>query len=81
LAKLFTPQLRQENMKKKKRTNAEQVIRPTGLIDPELIVRPVIEKGSYKGQIFDFIEEAEKLLKKAAELLLQHLPKNGRRFE
>src|SRR6185436_8176427 len=39
---------------------AEQVIRPTGLVDPIVEVKPVTEKASYKGQIFDFIEEAEK---------------------
>lgn len=28
----------------------EQIVRPTGLIDPKLEVRPVIEGGKYKGQ-------------------------------
>ncbi|MEI6650726.1 MAG: excinuclease ABC subunit UvrB [Candidatus Moraniibacteriota bacterium] len=37
----------------------EQVIRPTGLIDPEISVRPVREKGTYPGQIGDFIRETE----------------------
>ncbi len=71
---------------------AEQIIRPTGLIDPELVVKPVVElkakivntdgsalkegdeihKGinvqsakmgkTYPGQIFDFIEESEKVI-------------------
>lgn len=42
---------------------AEQIIRPTGLIDPQLEVRPIISGGEYKGQIFDFIDEAEKVIK------------------
>jgi len=58
---------------------AEQIIRPTGLIDPVLVVKPVTSlkavadvgatgKGAakaddYTGQIFDFIEEAEKVIK------------------
>jgi excinuclease ABC subunit B len=56
---------------------AEQIIRPTGLIDPVLVVKPVTSlkavdgvtgKGvtkadDYTGQIFDFIEEAEKVIK------------------
>lgn len=42
---------------------AEQVIRPTGLIDPVVDIRPIVEKGNYKGQIFDFIAEAEKTIK------------------
>jgi len=77
----------------------EQVIRPTGLLDPELEVRGVSEKpastradasstrggGNYKGQIFDFIAQAEKsvadghrviattLTKKMAEDLADYL--------
>ncbi len=41
----------------------EQVIRPTGLIDPVVDIRPIRESKGYKGQIFDFIEEAEKTIK------------------
>ncbi len=37
----------------------EQVIRPTGLLDPEISVRPVREAGVYPGQIGDFIRETE----------------------
>lgn len=54
---------------------AEQVIRPTGLIDPELVVRPVVEKGHYKGQIFDFIEEAEKVIRKGSRAIATTLTK------
>jgi excinuclease ABC subunit B len=41
---------------------AEQIIRPTGLIDPELIVRPIVEKEDYRGQVQDFIEESTKVI-------------------
>ena len=47
----------------------EQIIRPTGLIDPEVVIKPVTEKGNYKGQIFDFIEEAEKVIKKGERVI------------
>jgi len=53
----------------------EQVIRPTGLIDPEIDVRPIVEKGDYKGQIKDFIEEAEKIIKGGARVLVTTLTK------
>jgi excinuclease ABC subunit B len=53
----------------------EQVIRPTGLIDPVVEVRPVIEKGNYKGQIFDFIAEAEKVIKKGERAIATTLTK------
>ena len=66
----------------------EQVIRPTGLIDPELTVRPVSEGCSlsptvvqdnehskYKGQIADFINEAEIVIKRGGRALATTLTK------
>ncbi len=53
----------------------EQIIRPTGLVDPETIIRPVSEKGSYKGQIFDFIAEAENTIKRGFRVLATTLTK------
>jgi excinuclease ABC subunit B len=53
----------------------EQVIRPTGLIDPVVDVKPIVEKGSYKGQIKDFIEEAEKAIKKGGRVIATTLTK------
>ncbi|MBI5126621.1 MAG: excinuclease ABC subunit UvrB [Candidatus Taylorbacteria bacterium] len=53
----------------------EQVIRPTGLIDPAILIKPVVEKGTYKGQIFDFIDEAEKTIKKGDRVLATTLTK------
>lgn len=53
----------------------EQIIRPTGLVDPETIIRPVNEKGNYKGQIADFIEETEKTIKKGFRVLATTLTK------
>ncbi|KLO21884.1 MULTISPECIES: excinuclease ABC subunit UvrB [unclassified Marinitoga] len=57
----------------------EQIIRPTGLIDPEVLVKPTI------GQVDDFIDELQKVIKrneraiavvltkKDAEMLADHL--------
>lgn len=53
----------------------EQIIRPTGLIDPEVIVKPIQEKGSYKGQIVDFIAEAEKAIEKGGRVIATTLTK------
>jgi excinuclease ABC subunit B len=64
-------------------TVAEQIIRPTGLIDPEVLVRPT------KGQIDDLMEEVRRrterdervlvttLTKKMAEDLTDYLLENG----
>ncbi|MDD3939967.1 MAG: excinuclease ABC subunit UvrB [Candidatus Pacebacteria bacterium] len=53
----------------------EQIIRPTGLLDPRLEIKPVMEKGKYKGQVFDFIEEAEKEIKAGRRVLATTLTK------
>ena len=53
----------------------EQVIRPTGLIDPELTVREVSDTGKYKGQIADFISEAEKTINGGGRVLATTLTK------
>ena len=53
----------------------EQVIRPTGLIDPELTVRGVSETGEYKGQIADFIGEAEAVIARGGRALATTLTK------
>jgi excinuclease ABC subunit B len=53
----------------------EQIIRPTGLIDPEIDLRPITEKGTYPGQVKDFIDEAEKIIKGGARVLTTTLTK------
>ncbi|MEK7515362.1 MAG: helicase-related protein, partial [Patescibacteria group bacterium] len=53
----------------------EQVIRPTGLIDPELVVRSVSDDGKYRGQIADFIAEAEVVIKRGGRALATTLTK------
>lgn len=53
----------------------EQIIRPTGLVDPEIDVRGVTEKAKYPGQVKDFIEEAEKVIAGGARVLVTTLTK------
>jgi excinuclease ABC subunit B len=53
----------------------EQIIRPTGLIDPLIDLRRVTEVGEYKGQIKDFIEEAVKVIEGGARVLTTTLTK------
>ncbi len=53
----------------------EQIIRPTGLVDPEVIVRPIIENGEYQGQVQDFINEAEREIKNGGRVLATTLTK------
>ncbi len=52
-----------------------QIIRPTGLVDPLLEVRPVTEGGSHKGQVQDFIEEALRAVEGGGRVLITTLTK------
>ena len=58
-----------------KKNIIEQVIRPTGLVDPQIIVKPVVSNGNHKGQIKDFIEEAKKVTKRNERVLVTTLTK------
>lgn len=53
----------------------EQVIRPTGLIDPEVTVKPVREAGTYPGQIWHFIEEAKRDIEQGGRVIATTLTK------
>jgi len=68
---------------------AEQIIRPTGLVDPLLDIKPITSNESYPGQVEDFISEATKtiaagerviattLTKKMSEDLSEYLEQKG----
>ncbi len=67
----------------------EQIIRPTGLVDPVITIRPVSADEKYDGQVEDLIQEVEKrvqmkertlvttLTKKMAEDLTEFLVERG----
>lgn len=67
----------------------EQIIRPTGLIDPEIEIRPVFDQKRNRNQIDDLIEEIKKIMannervivntltKKMSEDLAEFLSKKG----
>ena len=53
----------------------EQIIRPTGLLDPEIDIRPVVSKGKYRGQVQDIISEIKKVAKKNQRIMVTTLSK------
>ena len=53
----------------KSRNVVEQIIRPTGLVDPEVIIRPVT------GQVEDLLEEVRKTAEKDERVLVTTLTK------
>ncbi len=54
----------------------EQVIRPTGLVDPQIEVRPVFDKVKNRSQINDFIDEITTLVAKHERAMANVLTKN-----
>lgn len=53
----------------------EMVVRPTGLVDPKIIVRPIVSADQYVGQVKDFIREAEEVTKHGARSMVTVLTK------
>lgn len=56
----------------------EQIIRPTGLVDPETLVLPVtasLDGGNYQGQVADIIERIEDRVSKGERALVTTLTK------
>ena len=72
---LYTSATPGDYEKEHSENTVEQIIRPTGLVDPEINVRPVVEKGPYKGQIADFIETAEAVVAKNERAIATTLTK------
>lgn len=54
---------------------AEQIVRPTGLVDPEVEIRAVTGKDDTKSQVDDVIEEIQKQVKKGDRTLVTTLTK------
>jgi excinuclease ABC subunit B len=85
---IYTSATPGELEKKESEQTVEQVIRPTGLIDPEIFIRPILPHQDfalptsrrnfdvgYLGQIPDFIAEAEKIIKKGGRAIATTLTK------
>ncbi|MEN9852286.1 MAG: hypothetical protein RI996_229 [Candidatus Parcubacteria bacterium] len=53
----------------------QQIIRPTGLLDPQIEIRKLREEGVYKGQVFDFIDETIAEVKKGGRVIATTLTK------
>lgn len=64
-----------EQAQKNKTPMVEQIIRPTGLVDPIIDIRKITQVGEYPGQIKDFIEEAIKVIKGGTRVLTTTLTK------
>lgn len=72
---VFTSATPAEYEREVSENTVEQVIRPTGLIDPELSVRGVKATAEYGGQIQDFIHEAVVEIKRGGRVIATTLTK------
>jgi excinuclease ABC subunit B len=53
----------------------EQIVRPTGIIDPEIEVRPVFDKEKNISQIDDVLKKAEEIVKRNERMIINVLTK------
>lgn len=53
----------------------EQVIRPTGLVDPEIEIRPVFDKEKNYSQVNDIVKEISRLAKRKERVIVNTLTK------
>ncbi|MGB2790940.1 MAG: excinuclease ABC subunit UvrB [Candidatus Moraniibacteriota bacterium] len=72
---LFTSATPGDEERRTSKNIVEQVIRPTGLVDPLLAIQPVRADGEYAGQIQNFIAEAEKEIAKDGRVIATTLTK------
>jgi excinuclease ABC subunit B len=73
---IFTSATPGDYEKEKSEQIVEQIIRPTGLIDPIVDIKPITEvKGKNLSQVYDFIEETLKVVKKGGRVIATTLTK------
>jgi excinuclease ABC subunit B len=53
----------------------EQIIRPTGLVDPEVLVLPITPKHGNKGQVEDLLERVKDVIARGERVLVTTLTK------
>ena len=53
----------------------EQVIRPTGIVDPEIEIRPVFDEKKKRSQVEDLIDELKKIAKRKERAIVNVLTK------
>lgn len=72
---IFTSATPGDFEKEKSKQVVEQIVRPTGLIDPPIEIRPVFDKKKNRSQIDDVMAEAIKTTKKDERTLIITLTK------
>ena len=64
-----------EKEKSGKKNIVEQIVRPTGLLDPVIEIKSITSQKNYGGQVQDVIEEVAKVVKRGNRVLITTLTK------
>ncbi len=73
--RLYTSATPAEYERNQSQKIVEQIIRPTGLVDPQLEVSPVTGEGETLGQVPDFLKRAETVIGQGGRVLATTLTK------
>jgi len=72
---IFTSATPGEFEKKHSKQTVEQIVRPTGIIDPPIEIRPVFDKSSNRSQVDDIIQESGSIIQNKGRVIINTLTK------
>ncbi len=72
---IFTSATPGDFEKKNSKQTVEQIVRPTGIVDPPIEIRPVFDKLKNKSQIDDIIQESSSVIQKGGRVIINALTK------
>lgn len=72
---IFTSATPGEFEKKNSKQTVEQIVRPTGIVDPPIEIRPVFDKLTNKSQVDDIIQESSSIIQKGGRVIINALTK------
>lgn len=72
---IFTSATPGEFEKKNSKQIVEQIVRPTGIIDPPIEIRPVFDKANNKSQVDDIIQESGSIIQNGGRVIINALTK------
>jgi len=72
---IFTSATPGEFEKRNSKQIVEQIVRPTGIIDPPIEIRPVFDKLNNKSQVDDIIQESSNIIQKKGRVIINVLTK------
>jgi len=72
---IFTSATPGEFEKRNSKQIVKQIVRPTGIVDPPIEIRPVFDKLNNKSQVDDIIQESSSIIQKKGRVIINVLTK------